>query len=106
MLSVQPVSQNDFEREVLLSRQPVLVVFSAPWCVYCRRLAPALERLAEKYDGRLCVRSVNIDDAPDLEREYDVRVVPTLLRFEGGEFSEPLVAPQSQVQVEQWLETR
>ena len=44
----------------------VLVEFSAPWCVYCRRLAPAMEKVAEEYKDILTVGTVNIDNEPEL----------------------------------------
>ena len=47
----------------------VLVEFSAPWCVYCRRLAPAMEKIAEEYKDILTVGSVNIDNEQELARQ-------------------------------------
>ena len=57
----------------------VLVEFSAPWCVYCRRLAPAMEKIAEEYKDILAVGSVNIDNEQELARQERIEVVPTLV---------------------------
>ena len=59
----------------------VLVEFSAPWCVYCRRLAPAMEKIAEEYNDILTVGSVNIDNEQELARQERIEVVPTLVLY-------------------------
>ena len=62
----------------------VLVEFSAPWCVYCRRLAPAMEKIAEEYKDILAVGSVNIDNEQELARQERIEVVPTLVLYKNG----------------------
>ena len=57
------------------SGKTVLVEFSAPWCVYCRRLAPALESVAEEYKDTLVFTAVNIDDEPELAEVEAIEVV-------------------------------
>ena len=51
-MAVININRNQFE-EMVHSGKTVLVEFSAPWCVYCRRLAPALESVAEEYKDTL-----------------------------------------------------
>ena len=63
-MAVVNINRNQFE-EMVHSGNAVLVEFSAPWCVYCRRLAPALESVAEEYKDTLVFTAVNIDDEPD-----------------------------------------
>ena len=63
----------------------VLVEFSAPWCVYCRRLAPAMEKIAEEYKDILTVGSVNIDNEQELARQERIEVVPTLVLYKNGQ---------------------
>ena len=67
------VNDNTFEQAVLKSPVPVLVDFWAPWCAPCRAVAPALERIAEEYAGRLRVVKVNVDDNPEWAGRYGVR---------------------------------
>jgi thioredoxin 1 len=73
-----------FEAEVLKSKQPVLVVFSATWSQPCRLLDPILQELARDWAGKVKVLNVNADDSLDLSLCYDIKSVPTLLCFVEG----------------------
>ena len=86
-----------------LAAQPVLVDFWAPWCGYCRRLAPVVERLEKQWAGKLLVAKLDIDEAPALAERYGIDTIPTLLVFQGGKAGEPLVNPGSMAQIEAWL---
>ena len=86
------------------AEQPVLVEFSAPWCVYCRRLAPALESVTEEYRDTLVFGAVNIDDEPELARSEEIEVVPTLLIYRNGQVLGSIVAPESKAQLVAFIE--
>ena len=81
----------DFEQAVLQSDKPVLVDFWAEWCGPCRMIAPAVEELADDYDGRVAVGKLNIDENPNTPTKFGVRSIPTLLLFTGGEVVEATV---------------
>ena len=66
------MNQQLFEQHVTEGNVPVLVDFWAPWCVYCRRIAPAMEKIARQFEGRLIVAKVNIDDVPELARREHI----------------------------------
>ena len=91
-------------RKFTQAEQPVLVEFSAPWCVYCRRLAPALESVAEEYRDTLVFGAVNIDDEPELARSEEIEVVPTLLIYQNGQVLGSIVAPESRAQLVAFIE--
>jgi thioredoxin len=73
-----------FEAEVLKSKQPVLVVFGAPWSRPCQVIDPILQELARDWAGKVKVVSVNADDSLDLSLCYDIQSIPTLLYFVEG----------------------
>ena len=97
------ITKDNFEKEVLQATRPVLVEFWAPWCIYCKRLGPALDRLADKLEAELVFGKINVDDQPELEEKFAVSVIPTLYLFQNGQHGEKLVAPPSQAAVETWI---
>ena len=90
--------------EALEGEKPVLVEFQAPWCVYCRRIGPALQKLAQQSRERLGVGQVNIDDHPALAAREQIEVVPTLVLYHKGEALGSIVAPESRARIEEFLE--
>ena len=90
--------------EALEGEKPVLVEFPAPWCVYCRRIGPALQKLAQQSRERLVVGQVNIDDHPALAAREQIEVVPTLVLYHKGEALGSIVAPESRARIEEFLE--
>ena len=103
--TILTITAENFEKEVLQSALPVLVDFWAPWCVYCRRIEPAVEELAEDTEGKLVVGKVNVDEQEALADRFGVETIPSLILFRTGEQAgEELVAPGSRDAIEEWLE--
>lgn len=80
-----------FERQVLLSRLPVVVDFWAEHCVPCRRQEPALQQLGERHFGRLRVGRINVYRSPQTTKRYQIQGVPHLLIVRQGELIQELV---------------
>ncbi len=78
------LTQKNFQQEVLDSDLPVLVDFWAPWCGPCQALGPIVEEVAAEADG-FRVGKVNVDEEPDLARQYQVMSIPTLIVFKNGQ---------------------
>lgn len=105
-MAIREINAAEFETDVIKAEIPVIVEFSAPWCVYCKRLSPVLDRLSKKYGETLPIVAVDIDQQPALEEKYDISLIPTLMLFKNGEPGEKLIAPQSQAQVEDWIKAQ
>lgn len=98
--AVLDVSDKSFRKQVLQSKQPVLVDFWAPWCGPCRQVSPMVEQLGRAYKGRLRVVKVNVDDNPKLSRQYQVSSIPTLMIFDGGQPVERAVGARPRPEIE------
>ena len=92
-----------FEKLAVQADQPVLVEFHAPWCVYCRRISPAMERIEQQFSQHLALAHVNIDDEPDLARIEQIEVVPTLVIYHKGHALNSIVAPDSKARIEEFI---
>ena len=82
--AVAEFSEQNFDQEVTKAATPVLVDLWAAWCGPCRMIAPVVEELAGKYQGKLKVGKLNVDDHPQVAGQFRVMNIPTLLLFKGG----------------------
>jgi len=93
------VNDANFKKEVLESDLPVLVDFWAEWCGPCLMVAPAVESVEKKYQGKLKVCKVNVDEAPNTSSEYGIMSIPSLYIFEKGKPMDQIVGavPESEI---------
>lgn len=82
-MSVVSIHQGNFEQAVLKSSSPVLVDFWASWCAPCRMLSPVVEQLAAEHP-EITVGKVNVDEEPELARQFQIMGIPALLLFKNG----------------------
>lgn len=92
-----------FHMNAIEGDRPVLIEFWAPWCVYCRRISPALEKISQQYAGQVTVGKVNIDEEPMLANQEQIEVIPTLILYRGGEALGSIVAPESKAKIDEFL---
>lgn len=89
--NVLELTDANFDAEVLKSKQPVLVDFWAPWCGPCRMIAPAVEEIANEYQGKVRVGKLNTDQARQAAINYRIQSIPTLLLFKDGAVADSLL---------------
>jgi thioredoxin 1 len=90
--SLKQLGEVDFEREVLKSEVPTVVVdFFADWCGPCRTVSPILESLSREYAGRAKFVKVDVDANERLASEYDVQSIPTVIIFRRGQVLDRVV---------------
>lgn len=80
-----------FDEEVKGATVPILVDFWAEWCGPCKMIAPILEEIASEQAGKLKVAKLNVDDAPDIARRFEVMSIPTMILFNDGEPAKRMV---------------
>jgi thioredoxin 1 len=103
---VTEVNDTNFESEVLKSSQPVLVDFWASWCAPCQMLAPTVESVAEKYQGKAKIVKLNVDENIGSSSNYGVKGIPTLILFRDGKEAERVVGvpPNAKDYISQMLD--
>ena len=83
---ITTVTKENFDQEVLMAKEPVLVDFWATWCMPCKMLSPIVDQVAsERSDVKVC--KINIDDEGELAIRYGVMSIPTLIVFKNGEIA-------------------
>jgi len=98
------VGDADFDAAVLNSSEPVLVDFWAEWCGPCKMIAPALDELAETYDGKIKIAKVNVDHNRNTAMKYHVRSIPMLLLFKNGQVQATQIGAVGKAQLSQMID--
>jgi thioredoxin len=91
MSNAIPVTDANFDTEVLKAGTPVLVDFWAPWCGPCRAVGPAVDAIAQEFVGKVKVVKVNTDEEQEVAIKYGVGSIPTLMVFKNGEMVERIM---------------
>lgn len=102
-MSAINMNKAQFEQS-MHEEKPVLVDYWAPWCVYCRRIAPAYEKIAEEYGDQLVIGKVNIDEESQLAEAEKIEVIPTLVLYRDGKAVDSIVAPDSKAAIERFIQ--
>jgi len=93
---VNEITDQEFDQKVIKSKNPALVDMWAPWCVPCRMVAPIVEKLSQKYDGKCKFYKMNVDENPKTPAKYRVMSIPTLIFFKNGEAVNTVVGAVSE----------
>ena len=87
-------TDQNFEEEVEKSELPVLVDFWAVWCGPCQMMGPIIEELAEKFEGKMKIGKLNVDENPKIAQKYEVLGIPALKFFRDGKIIDEITGLQ------------
>lgn len=102
-MSVLKITSENYEEEVLNSKEKILIDFYADWCGPCKMMAPVVEEIAEELAGKIKVGKVNVDENQDLAMEYGIMSIPTLVVIENGKAVKTLVGFRSKQELKEIL---
>lgn len=89
--------------EYAAQNKPMMIDFSAEWCGPCKRMAPIVKALAEKYGEQVIVGQVDVDESTELSAQFGIRNIPTILFFKNGEVVNKTVGAIPATEVEEKL---
>jgi thioredoxin 1 len=101
---IKHVTDASFQGDVLQADKPVLVDYWAEWCAPCKTIAPILDDLAKDYDGRVQIAKMNVDTNREVPAQYNIRSIPTLMLFKGGELVATKVGSLPKAQLSAFLD--
>ena len=85
------VTDATFMEQVLVADKPVLVDFWATWCGPCKMVAPVLEEIAGENSGKITVAKLDVDQNPNVARDFQIMSIPTMILFEDGKPTKTIV---------------
>lgn len=103
MSSIQAITDQSFENDVLKAGTPVLVDFWATWCGPCKALSPKLEELSGSFTGKVKFVKMDVDQNPETAGRFGIRGIPTLILFKNGQMVDQLVGNQPKDVIENIL---
>ena len=101
---IKHISDASFEADVLQSDKPVLVDYWAEWCGPCKMIAPILDETAKEYGERLQITKMNVDENREVPAKFNIRGIPTLMLFKGGQLAATKVGALTKAQLAQFLD--
>ena len=94
-----------FDADVLQNSKAVLLDFWAEWCGPCKMIAPLLDEVADKYEDKLDIVKLNVDENPNVAQKFGIRSIPTLILFKDGAVQAQLMGAMPMRQLEEFLDT-
>lgn len=105
MSSIVHVTDSSFEADVLQAEGPVLVDFWAEWCGPCKMIAPVLDELSSDYGDKIKICKMDVDANKETPAKFNIRGIPTLMIFKGGNMDAMKVGALSKTQLVEFIDS-
>lgn len=101
----QPLTDSQFDENVLNAKGLVLVDFWAEWCGPCRQLGPILEAIDNEIGNDVKIYKMNVDDSPEIAGQLGIRSIPTMYLFKDGKQVDVKVGLNTQSTIQDWIQS-
>ncbi|MAJ85467.1 MAG: thioredoxin [Candidatus Pelagibacter sp.] len=102
-MATKPVTDGNFETDIIKSDKPIVVDFWAEWCGPCKQIGPVLEEISEEMKDQVTIAKHNIDQEPNIPTKYGIKSIPTMLLFKGGEVKATKVGATTKSNIISWI---
>ncbi|ASP73272.1 thiol reductase thioredoxin [Sinorhizobium meliloti] len=102
-MAIVKVGTANFQKEVLKSAEPVVVIFSLEGCPPCKTIAPFLEEIATELAGKVKIVKLNDNENPELAAQYGVGAFPTLAMLKDGKFADIFLGEAPKMVLRSWI---
>ncbi|HYY86436.1 MAG TPA: thioredoxin [Nitrososphaeraceae archaeon] len=100
----EPLNLDDSDFAETINKFPLLLVdFWAPWCGPCRMMSPIVDQVGKEYQGKLVVGKVNVDENPNISRQFGISSIPTLILFKRGQAVNNIIGSVSKSRIDEMV---
>lgn len=100
----EPLDLDDSNFAQTINKYPLLLVdFWAPWCGPCRMMSPIINQVGKEYIGKLVVGKVNVDENPNISRQFGISSIPTLILFKRGQAVNNIIGSVSKSRIDEMV---
>lgn len=100
----EPLNLDDSDFTQTINKFPLLLVdFWAPWCGPCRMMSPIIDQVGKEYQGKLVVGKVNVDENPNISRQFEISSIPMLILFKSGQAVNNIIGSVSKSRIDEMV---